>query len=368
MRSLPPFLLLFAACSSAPTSDDPVELGALLFHDPSLSSPPGVACASCHDAAQAFTGSNASPVDAVALGSRPGQLGTRNVPTILYASFSPRFGVVDGTPTGGQFWDGRADDLVEQAKGPLLNPAEMNNADAAAVVAAVRAGDAADAFRAVYGDDAFDDPDRAFDRIAQAIAAFEESDAFHPFSSKFDAVLRGAAQLDEREARGFALFTDPEKGNCIACHAGAEGSRDPADWLFTDFTYDTLGAPRNPDIPANADPSYFDLGLCANDVCGAFKVPTLRDIARTAPYGHNGRFATLKDIVTFYVTRDTDPARWYPDGTFDDLPPDDVAQVNTTEVPYDRHPGEAPRLSDAEIDDVVAFLGTLTDGPGEVDR
>jgi cytochrome c peroxidase len=242
----------------------------------------------------------------------------------------------------------------------------------------------------VYGSHALDDVEEAYDHLADAIAAFERTSVFAPFSSKFDAYLRGSAQLTDAEAHGFALFADPEKGNCIACHAGNVDSRDPHDWLFTDFTYDNLGVPRNAAIPDNDDPSHFDLGLCARSgladrlpcsvtepaafvaaLCGAFKVPTLRNVARTAPYMHNGYFKQLRDVVSFYVTRDTNPERWYPvaaDGTtakFNDLPPAYQANVNTEEVPYDRQPGDSPRLDDCEVDDVVAFLGTLSDGYDE---
>ena len=145
--------------------------------------------------------------------------------------------------------------------------------------------------------------------------------------------------------------------------------------LFTDFTYDNLGVPRNVDILANADPAYFDLGLCQRadltaraDLCGAFKVPSLRNVAVRKAYFHNGKFTTLKDALTFYVQRDTNPEKFYPlnpDLTvnkFDDLPPQFAANVNTTEVPYNRHLGDAPALTDAEIDEVVAFLQTLSDG------
>jgi cytochrome c peroxidase len=187
--------------------------------------------------------------------------------------------------------------------------------------------------------------------------------------------------LTKVEKQGFALFKDEKKGNCLACHAGKENSRDPRDWLFTDFTYDALGAPKNRAIAATAHAP--DLGLCkrpglaelapkgfdVESVCGAFKVPTLRNIAVTAPYLHNGVYANLRDVVAFYATRDTDPKRWYPkDATgaadkFDDLPSNYRENVNTKEVPYDRKPGQKPRLSDTEIDAIVAFLETLTDRP-----
>jgi cytochrome c peroxidase len=367
-------------------------LGKRLFEDTNLSEPRGMSCASCHDAGGAFAGNNGSRIEAVAAGSRPETFGNRNAPTAMYASFSPAFAFVEALdddgktiyqPTGGQFLDGRAADLVAQAKGPFLNAREMNNPDAAAVITKIRIGDYAPLFRQVYGGDALDlgNTDNAYELVAEAIAAFEESPRFHPFSSKFDAYLRGEAQLDAEESRGFELFKAPDKGNCIACHVGNTSSRQPSDWLFTDFTYDTLGLPRNAVIPDNADPTHADLGLCKQEgvaalappgfdldsLCGAFKVPTLRNVARTAPYGHNGAFAELRDVVRFYVTRDTNPELWYPnnlDGAvqkWNDLPKAYQANINTSEVPYDRKPGQAPRLSDEEIDAVVAFLQTLSD-------
>jgi cytochrome c peroxidase len=386
------------ACEDAPPDEeralaDKELLGKRLFEDANLSEPFGQSCASCHEPTRAFTGNAGSPVAAVARGSRDDRLGKRNVPSAAYAMYSPPFGVsreangqggVDLVPQGGQFWDGRATSLAEQAKGPFLNPAEMNNPDKAAVVAKVRQSVYARLFRKVYGNAIFDDVDAAYDAIGEAIAAYEQTRTFNPFSSKFDSFLRGEVALEPEEQRGFDLFRDPQKGNCLACHAGggdSGASKLPEDWLFTDFTYDALGVPRNRSIPANDDPTHFDLGLCARlglnadapagfdeaSTCGAFKVPTLRNVARTAPYMHNGYFTGLRDVVRFYATRDTNPELWYPRGPdgrpqkFDDLPPRHRGNVNTQEVPYDRKHGDAPRLDASEIDAIVAFLETLTD-------
>jgi len=377
------------------------ELGGKLFSDTRLSEPAGVACASCHDPKHAFLGVNGSRVPAVARGAT-GALGVRKPPSAMYASFTPPFGFItklnetthkrEKVPAGGQFRDGRAATLEEQAAGPLLNPAEMNNPSKAAVVAKVLAGPYGDLARATLGI-TIDNPEAAFARITQAIAAFERADAFHPFSSKFDDVMRGKARFTPLEAEGFGLFKNPRKGNCLACHAGGgpnpssepggSQSHDPKDWLFTDFTYDTLGAPRNAAIPANANPDNYDLGLCRREglaalapkgfniesVCGAFKVPSLRNVALAAPYFHNGSVATLREAVAFYATRDTNPERWYPKGAdgpakkFDDLPEKHRSNANTVEVPYDRRPGQKPRLDDHEIDAITAFLQTLTDTP-----
>ncbi len=345
-------------------------LGERIFNDTSLSQPPGQSCASCHREELAHASH-----DVVQAGAVAGRHGTRNSPSLRYLKFSPDFTWTADGPLGGFFRDGRARTLTAQAQGPFLNPLEMNNGSADEVIARIAAAPYAKDFEAVWGAGVLGDARTAFDRMATAIAAYQrEADEFAPFSSRFDRWRTGQGTLSERELRGMALFNDPAKGNCAACHP----SKSPAPGvppLFTDFSYDALGVPRNPAIPANADPSFHDLGVCgptrtdASDPrgCGAFKVPTLRNIAVTAPYFHNGAIAMLRDVVRFYVTRDTDPQRWYPtgaDGTvvkFDDLPPAYRGNVNTTEAPYNRAPGEAPALNDEEIDLVVEFLQTLTD-------
>jgi cytochrome c peroxidase len=364
-------------------------LGKRLFEDATLSEPQGMSCASCHDPKRAFQGNNGAKIAAVALGSRPDQFGVRKVPTIMYKAYSPPFGFYkdedDGKvklePRGGQFWDGRANLLFDQATGPLLNPVEMNNPSAEAVVAKIQGGPSAALAKKVYGADFFADKAATMTNLAKAIAAYETTERFMPFSSKFDDWLRGKARLTAQEKRGFDIFTDEKKSNCSDCHAGKKGSKDPSDWVFSDFSYSVLGVPRNNAIPANADPKFFDLGLCkrpgldkvlppgmkAESYCGAFKAPTLRNVAVTGPYFHNGTFTTLRDAVAFYATRDTDPGRWYPKGAdgsvekFNDLPPEYRANVDLEKVPYDRKPGQKPHLSDKDIDAIVAFLNTLTD-------
>jgi cytochrome c peroxidase len=368
---------------------DPQLLGKRIFEDATLSEPQGMSCASCHAPEHAFQGNNGSPVAAVARGSRPDQFGGRKVPTIMYKAYSPAFGFYidsDGPkpklePRGGQFWDGRAADLAEQASGPLLNPVEMNNPSAEAVIAKIKLAPYADLAKAVYGPEVFADPKAAMGQMMKAVAAYELSAIFAPFSSKFDDWLRGTAQLTAEEKRGYEIFIDKKKSNCIDCHAGNVESKDPTDWIFSDFSYHNLGVPRNPAIPANADPKNFDLGLCKrpgieailpkkielSELCGAFKAPTLRNIAVTGPYFHNGAFTSLRDAVAFYSTRETDPGHWYPQDSkgkvdkFNDLPKAYKTSVNVENVPYDRKPGQRPHLNDKEIDALVAFLKTLTD-------
>jgi cytochrome c peroxidase len=364
-----------AAQSPTPGLSPVAALGEQLFRDESLAVSGRLACQTCHRSEFAHA---APPGDVVSAGGPAmDRRGIRNSPSIRYASFTPPFHFdAQGAPVGGLFRDGRAPTLAAQAGKPFLDAREMANPTPADVIARLRRSPNAARFRAVFGAGALDDPASAFARLAAAIAQYEvENPDFHRFDSKYDAWLAGRAELSAAEQRGLALFEDPKKGNCAACHP-SRPSADGAPPLFTDYTYDNVGAPRNARIPANADPAFFDLGLCGpergdlaarRDLCGAFKVPTLRNVSRTPPYFHNGAFQSLRDVVGFYATRDTGPGDWYPAVAgrvrkFDDLPPGLAGSVNTTEVPYDRRQGGVPALAPAEIDDVVAFLKTLDDG------
>lgn len=352
------------------------KLGQLLYFDKELSINRNQACASCHTPPNFVDPANAAnPVTSVvSAGSDVTLHGGRNSPSAAYAAFTPPFSrdAATGLYGGGQFWDGRASTLVDQAKGPFLNPVEMAMPSKAAVLARI-ASEAnpnnsryRDYFNNVYGVDLekLNKPgnrvsvDAVYDMVADAIAAFEKTRLFSPFSSKFDYFLAGQATLTASESNGFALFNG--KAACSACHSSSS-TPTPAGKviapLFTDFTYDNIGIPKsshpllvnNPvdnglggraDIAA-ADPSGLQIGK--------FKVMTLRNIAVTAPYGHNGFFATLEDIVHFYNTRDVPAANW---------PAAEVAQnLNTREL------GNLG-LSAQEEADLVAFLKTLTDGYG----
>jgi cytochrome c peroxidase len=415
--------------------------GKALFNDKSLSVSGKQSCATCHVASRAFTGDPATDQGLpVPLGGPNMDIpGFRNAPSLMYASLTPPFFLDAGTPTGGFFRDGRASSLDQQAQLPFITPFEMANQDATEVVGRLKnSPDTLQTFIAAYGAQALNDPQVALADMGLALSAYETEDAdFHPFTSKFDYWQNGQAQLTAEELQGLALFNNPGKGNCTACHPSQRQgySEHP---LFTDFTYDNIGVPRNWNIPANAvtpvspisgvslasympagpsnvpadaEYTYYDMGLCGpfqtantdpnprpsffdiTTLCGLFKVPSLRNVAVTSPYFHDGAFSTLHEVVEWYVTRDinnntgNNPAPvaagpggnpYFPLGTFytnadgtpdlfqyNDLPVEFDANVNIAEVPYTPPTfsgGQAPTLTAAEIDAVVAFLCTLTDG------
>jgi cytochrome c peroxidase len=243
------------------------------------------------------------------------------------------------------------------------------------VVLEVERAPYAAAFRETFGEHVFADAALAFRAVLLALETYQQTPSeFYPYSSKYDAYLRGTASLSAQERRGLAAFDDPARGNCARCHpsAGGEGALPQ----FTDFGYAALGAPRNRSIPANADPHYADLGLCGPlrkdlqdkpEYCGLFRTPSLRNAAVRRVFFHNGVFHRLEDVVRFYAERDTAPEKWYPraaDGSvakFDDLPAQYRGNIDR-EPPLDRREGERAALSERDIGDIVAFLKTLSDG------
>lgn len=332
------------------------ELGKLLFFEKQLSDPEGQDCSDCHDPNLAFADRNTGLP--VSKGAIPGRYGNRNDMPVAYASFVPPLhkDSVEDIWIGGLFWDGRANDLAEQAMGPPLNSLEMANADTASIFKKIINLEYSIMFKEVYGQDALSNPDIAYHNMADAIAAYERTEEFRPFSSKFDYFLKGEAELSEQEMSGMALFVSELKGNCAACHPHTT-LPDGTPPLFTDFSYDNLGAPKNPENPfyllsIDLNPegeNFVDLGLgvTVNDPAenGKFRVPTLRNVALTPPYMHNGIFKTLFQVVSFYNSRDVMP--W---------PEPEVAE----NVNYDEM-GDLG-LSTQEMEDIVAFLHTLTDG------
>lgn len=363
--------------------DDRARLGQQIFSDPDLSEPRGTACVACHQPTQGFAGNHGSRIG-VAQGSLPTSLGLRNAMTNSYAGFIAALSFITTNgkteASGGHFWDGRADTLAQQALGPLLNPLEMNNPSRRAVVDKIAASRYAALFRQQFGATIFNDTDAAFTQIGVAIEAFERA-ALQPFSSKYDTMVRGNTSFTPPEARGMALFMDPARANCAGCHLMNPGSGKPEDSLFSEFTYYATGIPRNMAIPRNADPAFFDLGLCGpertaptlpatvaagitiDNFCGKFRMPTLRNVAERPAYMHNGVFNSLADVVRFYSTRNSNPQRFYgPRGVPNDLPARYLGNLESTKTPFNRAPSAGPLLTEPEVADLVAFLHTLSDG------
>lgn len=332
------------------------ELGKLLFFDENLSNPPGQSCASCHDPKAGFADPDYElPVSQGVIPQS--RFGNRNSPTAAYASFSPdlHWDEEEEVYVGGQFWDGREKNIVAQAMGPFLNILEMNNPDTLTVIIKVRHADYADMFAEVFGDGALDLTNIAYQYVAEAIGAYEATTELNQFNSKFDCQISGSDVFTEQELLGLELFVAEDKGNCAACHPNTAGPYSDKP-LFTDFTYDNLGTPKNLDNPFYTIPKMFnpdgedfiDYGLGAflekESEMGKVKVPTLRNVAMTPPYMHNGVFRTLHEVVDFYNTRDV---KEWPE-------PEVVINVNIDEM------GDLG-LTDKEVDAIVAFMETLTD-------
>jgi cytochrome c peroxidase len=371
--------------ASVPSARALTNLGRKLFFDPALSASGRVSCASCHDPASHFGPPNGRSVQRGGVGgTRSGQ---RAVPSLMYLQNIPAFtehysddegdDSVDQGPAGGRGWDGRAQSAHDQAREPLLSPLEMANANEHEIAVKLRRTPYALEFEAAFGSGVLPDDAQLLRAALLSLETFQQDPTlFYPYTSKYDAWLRRQAALTPQELRGLAVFNDPAKGNCARCHPSAikEGGFPQ----FTDFGYAALGVPRNPAIAANADPHYYDLGLCGplrtdltdrKPYCGMFRTPSLRNVATRRVFFHNGAMHRLVDVLRFYAERDLHPEHWYPVGPdgrvqkFDDLPAPFRANVDR-EPPLDRRPGDAPALDAADIADLLAFLNTLTDGYG----
>jgi cytochrome c peroxidase len=393
--------LSFVAAQKSTARLSPMEeLGKRLFFDKALSTPQGQECAVCHGPSVGFTGPEEAinKTGGVYEGAVKGRFGNRKPPASAYAGGSPKLHQdEEGNFEGGMFWDGRAtgdtlgDPLAEQALGPFMNPLEQNMPDKKSIILAVKKSDYAALFEKVWGAGSLDaekDVDAAYVKIGRSIAAYERSAEVNPFSSKFDDFWRAAVAkglklegigesnidkfkglgLAETELQGLALFNT--RGKCAKCHLlEPEKGKPPA---FTDYKYENLGVPRNPQNPFygqsqkyNPDGArWVDKGLggyletvdkykkLAAANMGRHKTPTLRNVdlrpnpALVKAYMHNGYFKSLKDIVHFYNVRDKAGAKW--------PAPEVAANVNKIES------GNLG-LTDAEESAIVDFLKTLSD-------
>jgi cytochrome c peroxidase len=387
------------------------SLGEQIFNDPSLSASGRQSCASCHSPERSFGPPNDRDVQIG--GPQMRTEGVRPPPSLAYLyrqgpfAIGPAAGETDAVipldqlaqqargaprasksagvspaaaamvPSGGLFWDGRDDTLMGQAQGPMMNPAEMANANMGEVAAKLAHARYAARFKPLFGKAVLDNPAMLFTEAMSALSRYQiEAAAFHRFDSKYDHWLEGKARLSRAEMRGLRLFNDPLKGNCAGCHL-SQPTRDGLPPLFTDTEYEALGLPRNPRLAANRDPHYVDMGLCGpyrtdlarqTQYCGMFLTPTLRNAASRGVYFHNGIYHDLKQVLDFYNRRDVQPGRIYPHDAsgkvakYDDLPARYHGNVDVADAPFDRKPGDQPALTDGESADIIAFIRTLDDG------
>jgi cytochrome c peroxidase len=327
---------------------DSALIGKLIFFDKNLSEPIGVSCATCHSPMTAFSDPRHT---AFSEGSNH-QFGNRNANAISYMTFAPnrRSEIVRGVweTVGGFFWDGKAEFLNQQALFPFINNHEMNNPGIGALAIKIRNAPYYPKLEQLFGSAALADSQTIAYYTITCLQAFEQSFQVNPFTSKFDFYLKGKTTLTEQEKRGLLLFNDSTKSKCGLCHLSTPTTYASTNKiLFTDYSYDNIGLPKNPLQSANP----IDSGLAIFErnnpaEVGRFKAPTLRNIANTSPYMHSGIFTTLEEVLEFYNVRDVDAKFSHPE-----VP----ATMNTEDL------GNL-QLTPSQIDDIIAFLKTLTDG------
>ncbi len=370
------------------------EMGKKLFFEPRLSASGKMSCASCHSPAHAFGPSNDLSVQ---IGGKDLKLqGIRAAPNLTYSRETPPFSIGPSdddapiktaqnaqnplplTPQGGLFWDGRASSLKQQALGPLMNPLEMANTSKKELAQNIKNLNYYKDLKKLIDPQKISEDGSLISEVMFLIARYQSEDrVFAAFDSKYDLYLQQKVQLTAAEKRGLTLFEAPDKGNCAACHISTPRAKGQPP-LFTDFEYVALGVPRNLEIKANLNPTFYDLGICGpgrtdfyvTEVsnCGLFRTPTLRNVALRKAFFHNGIYHNLKDVINFYVNRDSRPERVYPKlangkvDKFNDMPPKYLDNINFSDAPFTQKLGSAPALSDAEVQDLISFLATLTDG------
>lgn len=338
------------------------DLGRILFFDVNLSKNRTQSCATCHNPNAGFVDDRDNGVKKMAsLGDDGKSLGDRQAPTASYAKFSPTFHFDEKAKkyVGGQFWDGREATLEGQAGGPPLNPVEMGMSDKKAVVDRLKENTLyVDSFKKIFGADIFKNDDKAYEAMTIAIASFERTDEFSPFDSKYDRYLKGEYDLTPLEDLGKSIFFSNNNNSCANCHV-LKGE-DKEGETFTNYQYHNIGTPANNELRAKNGVKAIDEGLLANsnvsDIAekGKHKVPTLRNVAVTAPYMHNGVFKDLKTVVEFYdkynnKDRNIDPETNKP---WDE--PEVKDNISLQEL-------KANKLTDRKVEALVAFMKLLTD-------
>jgi cytochrome c peroxidase len=346
---------LFFNCSEkedySSIQNEKAALGKAIFFDENLSNPIGKACVSCHSPEKGFS----DPLNnTISEGALFNTFGNRNAPSLSYNVFAPNryYNTEDETFVGGLFLDGRSPNLQEQFIHPMLNPLEMNNTSTQEIVLKIKQSSYYSKIVELYSNSSFESDILSY--VADALMNYETSKEVNPFTSKYDYYLQGRATLSTEERKGLVLFEG--KAKCAECHI-TEPDPIKKKVLFTDFTYDNIGVPRNPNNPFYTQPSnslgsnYIDFGIgivvSQSSHNGKFKVPTLRNTAISAPYFHNGAITTLEKVVQFYNKRDLNTGEFDAPETSQNLNVDELGNLE---------------LTDEEENNIVAFLKTLTDG------
>lgn len=302
-------LLTCGTASAAPETDGLATLGQALFFDTNFSANRTQSCATCHEPGNAFSDARESEVSgAVSLGDDGESLGDRNTPGTTYAFLIPEFHRNDkGEYVGGYFLDGRAATMADQAAEPFVNPLEMALPDHRALVERVRENSFyEESLKEHFGDDVFRNTETALNAITGSIVAFERSNVFAPFDSRYDRFLRGEYELTVPEELGRQIFFS-QLINCHNCHLLDTRELESGE-VFSNHQYHNIGLPTNLQAREKngVDASHRDLGLLENPavndpaMAGKFRVPSLRNVAVTAPYMHNGVFQDLRTAILFY--------------------------------------------------------------------
>ncbi|MFT5857634.1 MAG: cytochrome c peroxidase [Verrucomicrobiales bacterium] len=336
--------LLMATSGFAGDDDSGQEasIGRHIFLDTGLSAPVGQACVSCHNPKYAFADSRR-----VSPGAVDGRVGRRNAPTLMYAALIPPIvleefydenGVESFAKEGGLFHDGRAHDQFAQVSQPFFEPDEMNLPDAAALAARLREAAYADEMKQLVGEEAWLDDGRLNYHAFRSLVEFLKEPLFRPFDARIDDYLAGDEKaLSKSELRGLEVFKGA--GKCAECHL--LGTLNWPEPLLSDYGYDNVGAPSR----GKKDPGLGGHSKVPEEL-GQFRAPTLRNVALTAPYLHNGSIGTLKEVMEFYNKRDLEPQRWGATDYPETVNHDDMGNLE---------------LTDQQVADLTALMDAFTD-------
>ena len=363
-------ILFFTGCTKTDIAKEDLayevkkkeNLGKVLYFDKNLSKNRTQSCATCHNVEAGFVDDRNNGVSSMAsLGDNGTSIGDRQAPSSAYAMFSPEFHYDKKKEKyiGGQFWDGRESTLANQAGGPPTNPDEMGMSSKEETVNRLKENEYyISEFKSIYGNDIFASNEKAYKAMTDSIAKFEMTKQFASFDSKYDRFLKGEYDLTVLEDLGKSIFFSNNNNSCASCHV-LKGE-DKEGETFTNYEYHNIGVPSNTKLRAINGVTKVDEGLlnnpAVNDVKqkGKFKVPTLRNVAVTAPYMHNGVFSDLKTVVEFYDKYNNTKRKINPETN----KPWAKAEVEET---ISLEELKAKKQSDRKVEALVAFMKILTD-------